>query len=183
MIRRAGTRKSLGATSTAGFAAKARVAVATVVSVLLCAADASVPVPDAVPQVEELAPVVDWVLKTGATTVVRANITRAAGLGDSDVAVRERGFYVRGRQHTDVFAVATDRSDVVIIARVDESDGSAIAWRTSKSGKLEATVLFVPPAEPIRVWPSAEQKADFELAKRYFAGMMRIKSAPPQPIP
>lgn len=120
---------------------------------------------------------IDWVLRSGVSTVVRANITRAAGLGESDIAVRERGFFTRGRRYTEVFAVATKLRDVVIIARVDERDGSAIAWRTSRTGRLQATVSFVPPAEPKQVSPSAEENAQFEEAKNYFWQMMTIKSA------
>lgn len=156
----------------------ARVTGAVIFFALLRSAVASLPASGHSAPEQELAQVVEWVLRTGVQTVVRANITRKAGLGESDVAVRERGFHVQGRQYTDVLAVATELPDIVIIARVDESDGSAIAWRTSRSGKLQATVSFVPPAEPTLIEPSAVQNAQFEALKHYFTAMMTIKSAP-----
>lgn len=168
---------SLGTRSSAG---RACVRSAVTFFAVLHGAVASLPPSGHSAPEQELARVVEWVLRTGVPTVVRANITRPAGLGDSDVAVRERGFFVQGRQYTDVMAVATELRDVVILARVDESDGSATAWRTSRSGKLEATVSFMPPAEPTLIEPSAIQNAEFEALKRYFTAMMTIKSAPPR---
>lgn len=159
-----------------------RAALAFALLTLVPAARGLVPDPSQ-EQAEELSPVVDWVLRTGVSTVIRSNITRAAGLGEIDVPVRGRGFFTRGARFTEVFAVASELSDVVIIARVDEADGSAIAWRTSRAGRLEATVSFLPPAEPRRVHPSAEQTAQFQDAKRYFRQMMTIKSAAPKASP
>lgn len=161
-------------------AARVRVVGTAIFVAMLASAFASLPPSGHSAPEQELERVVEWVLRTGVQTVVRANITRAAGLGASDVPVRERGFQVQGRQYTDILAVATELPDVVIIARVDESDGSAIAWRTSRSGKLQATVSFVPPAEPTLIEPSAVQNAQFEALKHFFAAMMTIKSAPPR---
>ena len=159
---------------------RARQTFAVIFFALLAPAAASLPPSgDSAPQ-PQLAQVVDWVLTTGVQTVVRANITRAAGLGKSDVAVRERAFRVQGRQYTDVAAVATELRDLVILARVNESDGSAIVWRTSSSGKLVGTVSFIPPAEPTLIEPSPVHNAQFEALKHYFRLMMTIKAAPPR---
>lgn len=125
---------------------------------------------------EELSPLVDWVIATGVVTVVRSHIARAAGLGEADIRVRERGFHTPGRRYTELCAVATQLGDAVIIGRVDEATGSAIVWRTSRTGRLEAAILFVPPAEPTQVFTSAEHIAEFEKSKRYLAQLMAAKS-------
>lgn len=146
------------------------VAVAMLLLTPLCLASRPDPRQSVSP--DELSPLVDWVSATGVVTVIRGHIAAAAGLGNFDVPVRQRAFQQAGAKHTDVIAVATDWLDVVLIARMDESDGSATVWRTSRDGRLEATVAFLPPAEPELIDISPAGAAEFAAVKRFLFQMM-----------
>lgn len=116
---------------------------------------------------QELAPVVTWVVNTGKAVVIRGSIASAFGLGADDIPVRERGFKPANSPLTEVFAVASSAPNIVFIGRVDEADGSAIVWRTSPSGLLEATVAFDAKTGARRLENSRYADA-FAAAKKYF---------------
>lgn len=121
---------------------------------------------------DDISSLVEWVKATGVVTVVRSHIAAAAGLPDYDLPVHERGFRSPASGFTDMIAVAKNLRDVVIIARVDESDGSAITWRTSTAGRIDAVVMFNPPAAPVSAPVSAEHRTTFEAVKRFLRKMM-----------
>ena len=85
-----------------------------------------------------------WIADTGKPTVIRANVSKVLGFGERDVSVRERGFRRLGERFTHVLAVITEpnQSHDVVIARIDESDGSGITWYCSPSGRLLLTVVL-----------------------------------------
>lgn len=121
---------------------------------------------------DDISSLVEWVRATGVATVVRSHIAGAAGLPKYDLPVYERGFKAPASRFTDMIAVAKNVPDLVIIARVDESDGSATAWRTSSAGRLEATVVFNAPAAPTLIPNSRDQASTFVAVKSFLREMM-----------
>lgn len=93
---------------------------------------------------EPLTRLAEWVLQTGVQTVVRSHILEAMMLPPSDMPVRERGFRVSGETFTHVCSVSTAPAfrDLIFFALVNEGDGSATVWRTSRDGRLISTVQF-----------------------------------------
>lgn len=100
-------------------------------------------------------------------TVIRGNVAAQLGLGMEDVSVFERGFREVGGEITSVIAVRPANFaevDVpIVIAEVNENNGSCLAWRTSVSGLVEATA---------RVGRTAglgdNESRAFETVKAYF---------------
>ena len=82
----------------------------------------------------------EWVLRTGAQSVVRSHIVEVMDLPAMDMPVRERGFRVTGETMTHVCSVSTapGYADLLFFALVNEDDGSATIWRTTTSGELIA---------------------------------------------
>ena len=134
----------------------------------ICDADAS-----RLPQAEKLARVVSWLMESGKPVVIRKHIANAFGLGGVDISVRERGFKPPGQDLTEVCAVASNAPDILFLARVNEADGSAIVWKTSPSGKLDATVSF-DPVEGAKLVSNSGHEAAFIAAKNYFIGKAKM---------
>jgi hypothetical protein len=116
-----------------------------------------------------LAHVFSWVSKTGVSTVVRAHVASACGLGQKDISVREKGFREKGERFTHVFAVVIEpsMSGNVFFAQIDEADGSGVTWYCSPWGQLISTILLHGGMTAIS---TDNRNLEFELAaeKRYF---------------
>lgn len=113
----------------------------------------------------------DWVRDTGPVTVMRGKIIAPIGFPDRDLAVNERGFRERQEPLTHVCAVPSESTgDTLFFAVTDERDGSAIVWRTSKTGHLTGTVRFTGGIAQ-RV-PDEDFHSQFVREKSYFIGKL-----------
>ena len=117
-----------------------------------------------------------WVNETGKPSVIRGPVVEALGLPPADLPVRERGFRGPAEQFTHVCSVSSEPrfEDVMFLALVDESDGSATVWRTTRVGQLTAAVRFVD-GKATRI-PNQETQTMFVSEKEYFLRQMRVRS-------
>ena len=128
------------------------------------------------PRARGVKPVAEWVLKTGAPTVIRGHILRAMDLEDTDVAVKQRAFRKTGELLTHVCAVSIgpDDGELIFFSLVDERDGTAVVWRTSSAGEVVSTVLFAG-GVATRV-PDVQFRDEFAREKMYFFEKMRARN-------
>lgn len=107
-----------------------------------------------------------WLLHTGKESVVRKRILEKMDLPNRDMPVRERGFRYPTERITHVCSVSTmpGYEGLLFLAQVDESDGSAVVWRTGLDGILVSTVLF------------SENRVDVAPNEQYASGFMAEKS-------
>src|ERR1051326_1473159 len=115
-----------------------------------------------------------WVNETGKPSVIRGPVVEALGLPPADLLVRERGFRGPAEQFTHVCSVSSEPrfEDVIFLALVDENDGSATVWRTTRVGQLTAAVSFVD-GKATRTSNEATQTM-FVSEKEYFLRQMRV---------
>ena len=112
--------------------------------------------------------VVEWVLKTGSRTVIRARVVEAMGLPASDMPVRERGFRVYGERLTRVCAISIEPAhrDLVFLSLLDESTGDGTVWQTMREGRLIKTLRLHDGA--VESISNQDAESEFEAQKKYF---------------
>ena len=129
----------------------------------------------------DLARVAEWVLATGAPTVVRANVATKLGLPNSDLAVTQRALRPLGSTITEVFAVPHTSRDLAVVARTDESTGASFVWLASASRGIQAAVSIDQILGVQRVERGAEQSAVFARSVAFFFARARADASPSVP--
>lgn len=128
-----------------------------------------------------LKPVIDWVVRTGRHTVIRANVAKALGFPDRDLEVRQRAFLPAGAEITEVFAVPVAMANVAVLSRLDESTGAAVVWRSDASGITETTVSVHPVDGVQAITASPENVQLFERVRSFFVQQQSAAGAARQP--
>jgi hypothetical protein len=119
----------------------------------------------------------EWVVRTGNVTVIRGNVATEFGLGALDIPVYQRAFRPVGARLTEVMAVTAQKigqDKAIFIARIDETDGSCVVWKTAAEGRLADTVtseFFFSHLSP------SERNFDFSAAKTYFLERYRLENS------
>ncbi len=141
-----------------------------------------------IPKIDEatlpLSDVFEWIQRTGKPSLIRARILKAMDLPSArDMPVRERGFRHEGERITHVCSIsaAPEPSSLMFFAQVDESNGSAVVWRTALDGKIVGTAQF--DGDKVKRVPNEQLKAGFETEKLFFLTRMRLEPlASPSPV-
>jgi hypothetical protein len=104
------------------------------------------------------------------------------GLENVDLPVRERGFRREGDAITHVCAVPISPAlgDVLFLAATDESDGSAVVWRSSLNATILNTVGFSGGAA--KQVPDARFDRIFGTEIMFFAAQMGASHVPSKSV-
>ena len=130
---------------------------------------------------ERLTTVVDWVVAKGGHHTLEASLVQLLGLGDgsAELPLVRKAFQEKD-QTVHVFNVMTDtrRNDIVIIHKNTER---SICWRTSKTGKIVATVRLDFSDHSLHLVPNADYSDLFAAELKYWDNTLARETKTPSP--
>jgi hypothetical protein len=130
---------------------------------------------------ERLTPVVNWVLAKGGHHTLEASLVQLLGLGDGSAELPlVRKAFQENDQTVHVFNVMRDtRPDNVVI--ISKNTERSICWRTTKAGKIVATVRFDFSDHSLRLVPNADYSDLFATELKYWDNTLVRETKTPSP--